>query len=56
MITSMMVAYLRIVCAQIDRDSNFFSRDNFSVNGENFLSTNFFTEKKIERFAPRKKS
>jgi hypothetical protein len=52
----MLNAYLRIVCAQIDRDSNFFLARKFSVNGENFLSANFFTEKKSNWLLASKKS
>jgi len=47
MITTMPVAYLRIVCAKIARVGKFPVQQFFSFNGEKFLSTNFFTKKKI---------
>jgi len=38
-------AYLRIVCAQIDRDSNFF-RENFFQSTEKIFSPRTFSPKK----------
>jgi hypothetical protein len=52
----MPVAYLRIVCAKITSVGKFSVQEIFSVNGEKFLSTNFFYANQINQPVQRKKS
>src|SRR5438034_10594459 len=56
MITTMPVAYLRIVCTKIAGTGKFSVQEIFSFNGEKFLCANFFTEKQINEHVARKKS